>query len=184
MTKMEIFIVAGVAAIVGLSVGGFIQRVRTAYDTDIIKYENLKKAPTPVPTPIEKVVQVAPEDFIAVPPVTYESYPVEFLLHQTCYAYSKDEQGGQAAYEAFYREKMSNPIKINGYSRPYLFGDISLRDFYVLHRPFYGIKAIYCPYCGNKVAWAYCVWSIRRRAPIPFLSPSKAVDFIKRQQGK
>ena len=184
MTKMEIFIVAGVTAIIGISVGGFIQKVRIAYDTDIIKYENLQK-PTATPTVIPTIKKTPTEDIISIPKTSFDGYPVEFLLHQTCYAYSKDEQGAQAAYESFYRQKISSPVKINGFSRAYLFGDISQRDFYLLHRPFYGIKAIYCPWSGNKdSAWAYCVWSIRRKSPIPFQSPTRAIDFIKRHQGK
>ncbi len=145
---------------------------------------------------------------------TYEGYPVEFLMDDITgpltdtleqsehdktvmfydyydlmkrYESKTKENTGYGYVEAFDVDK----TMINGYSRADAFAHLSKKNFEALHKPFYGIKVIerigssgYEYHSENSNRWIYCVWSIKRNAPIPFQFPSQAIKLIKRQQGK
>ena len=200
------FLLISIGAILGLSIGGFVQKTKIAYDADLVKFENKVVAvtpsnvtPTATPDDGEAVIAKAAKqmdlavhdkDFIPMPPITttYENYPVEFDLPTPTHITKPHQNCIQAYYKFYHMIYMQNSLPwkddftiINGFHRASTFGVMPLDIFEKMHKPFFGIQVYYdAPY----ETWIYCVWSMKRKAPIPFAYPSKAVAFMKRQQGK
>ena len=154
------------------------------------------------------------DDFIPMPMVItkFQGYPVEFRLNPIPEVISdtlaESDNDMENRYAAYYHIRDSDHSRIfepmfsrdatiiNGFARVSVFSQLSKDDFESLHKPFYGIKVIQNaggrdgssmdvppPKQGNN-KWVYCVWSLTRKAPIPFAFPSQAIRFIKRQTGK